>query len=123
MITRTRLAPLALLCALLLPGLGGSWLRMGHACPVAQAPASDAGAMHGDSHGDHGASHETGHGAQCHCVGACHAAAISILSSAAEAPRPAVSVSPVHAVEATVAWFPAHCPLDLLPLPTAPPIA
>lgn len=123
MTTRTRLAPLALLFALLLPGLGGSWLRMGHSCPVAEALAPDAGAGHGSPHGEHGSSHDAGHGAECHCVGACHAPAVSVLSGAAETPQPAVSITAVHAVDATVAWLPAHRPLDLLPLPTAPPVA
>lgn len=124
---RRRLGPLALLLALLLPGLGGSWLSLGHPCPsaVAAAPAQvdhGHGASHHEGHAPHDTEPAGHHGNHCECLGACHAGPGLLVPSAPELAAVAEQHHPVVPRSRQAAWFSPHVPLDLLPPPTAPPV-
>lgn len=124
---RRCLGPLALLLAILLPGLGGSWLSLGHPCPTSVA-ATPAPMNHGPdaSHHDHGAPHDTQsaghHGSHCDCLGACQAGPVLLVPAAPELAAAGEQHHPAAPRPRQVAWFPPHVPLDLLPPPTAPPV-
>lgn len=128
---RTRLAPLAVLLALLLPGLGGSWLSLGHPCPAAEALAAsgnDAGGASAEHAGHHGPEspapdapgHHDGH---CDCLGACQGGAVPLAPRGLALATAQHTYARVTPAAGWTTWFPLHTPLDLLPLPTAPPVA
>lgn len=113
----TRLLAVAMLVAS--PAIGGQVLPMLHPCPVAEEGAGHEHAGHG---GHDVPSQDAEH---CICIGSCAAAATVAVPDAMT-----VVVQPQLPEEAKVApvgsrdTAPAHHPpLDLLPPPTAPPLA
>ncbi len=125
---------LALLAALLVPGLGGAWLQLGHPCPATETRTVAVHAGPGGHHPGAAHAHGTGHerhespphqheGATCTCVGACHHAPALLPSAdpvglAVAAAAPARTAPPLAA-----SWLPHGHPFDLLPPATAPPLA
>lgn len=119
---------IALCLTLLLPGLGGAWLRYAHDCPVQRAAVVQAGEMasageHAHHAPDSGSTH--GEHQSCQCVGTCDAGAARALPAgqpitvaAVPAPAQQSAITP----DAGLA-LPLSTPSDLLPLPNAPPIA
>lgn len=121
----------ALFAAMLLPGLGGAWLRYAHDCPAQRsavtAQVETTQAAHGAEHDHESQDGTPAHGEHqtCHCVGACDSGAQRALPTSKEEivfaallPAPPRSFAPRAALVLPVAT-----PSDLLPLPNAPPIA
>ena len=100
----------AVLLLLLTPALGGWAVQTAHPCPTALA----------SEQGHHGMPGHGGHGAECHCIGSCHAPASVALPSATViavvVAIPAPPPSPDGALP-----VPASRLSDLLPPSTAPP--
>lgn len=122
---RWRLLTLVLLLAA--PGLAGTALAALHPCPES-APWIASSAPHGGepaahvAHGSHGAGHEApAHGADCHCVGACVGAAVTI-PVAPPLPTAMVAAAPALVIRAPAGVLPAQRPSDRLPPATAPPL-
>ena len=115
-----RFRALRWLAALLLiasPAVGGQLLPVLHPCAVQGAEA--------DPHAGHGAGHEQApDGAQCTCIGSCHAPAVVAppqqVAFAATAVATPIGLLRVTAVDRVPV---ASRPIDRLPPPTAPPVA
>lgn len=125
--SRPRRAPLALLLALLLPGVGGSWLALAHPCPAALAVTGGgqhevpAAAGHHGHDGSHSAPAQGEHGTHCQCLGACQGGAVPLAPAATELASIQQAYVPVAIARGATTWFAPHTPLDFLPPPTAPP--
>ncbi|MGH7631318.1 MAG: hypothetical protein ACREOF_18440 [Gemmatimonadales bacterium] len=119
LLRRSRLLSLALLLAT--PGAAGTVIQAAHSCP-ARAPwlsrSGDAPDAH--HHGSHGS--EPDAPAECHCIGACHAAS----AWAAPTGGPVVPIRLVAQIVAVhpadTARAPAALPYRFLPPATAPPL-
>lgn len=124
MIARLRTPWLAALLLLASPALGGLVLPVVHPCEATADGTMAAGGHH--AHGGHGAAGDEGSSGdpQCTCVGSCHVPALDL------APRieaPVAVILPVigHRPRITprTAARLIRSPLELLPPPTAPPLA
>lgn len=118
---------LALCLTLLLPGLGGAWLRYAHDCPVQRAVVLAADAAHAGEHAHHAPDGGNTHSEHqsCQCVGTCDAGAARALPAGQPV---TIAVATAPALQSAIVpnaglALPLSTPSDLLPLPNAPPIA
>jgi len=120
MLGRTRRSRLLLLLLLLLsPGLGGWAAQVLHACP---ADASHVAGHAPDGCAKHPSAAHSGHSADCHCFGSCHASPTFQPATAptVAAPIPSFALGVPHPAEPE---RPAASRLSLLrPPATAPPV-
>jgi hypothetical protein len=119
-IRRSRLV--ALLLLLLTPGLGGWAVQVLHPCP-ADMPSATATSGTGHEGGHHqGAPGQSGHSAECRCIGSCQAALVVGTRDAptVEAPIPVFQL--VLPRPATTRVLAEGRTPELHPPATAPPI-
>ena len=112
---RSRLA--ALLLLLLTPGLGGWMVQAAHSCPTAPGAQSHAPA----DPGHHGTPAHGRRGAECRCIGSCHAPAAVWLAGTATLDPLVHAPAPARSRPAGALLLATLQPSDRLPPSTAPP--